>query len=489
MEERLKEDNINAVAIKGGMGNLKDDLLDEFRQNDSINILISSEVGSEGLDLQFASVEYNYDLPWNPMRLEQRIGRIDRIGQKAEVLRIFNLCCQNTIEDKILERLYERVKIFENSIGDMEDIVGQPIQELAIEILNPELTDADRDEKANQKIQVLINKRIMNNRLEEESGVLEEYREMVLNSIEKAKENKRDIDSAEKIFVISDFFKNYYPGTAFFEDKNNSQHYLLTMSDEAVLAFREFRRTEHLEKFTRIDSSAHSEVYLSFAKESNKRKRRNIENVELDHPIFDWIRWTVKKNPIRANACSAINMKPSELVQTGSYIYYIQKWVKTGVEKSAELKYFVASVENRTILDENRSEKILNSAITEGSSLIDANIRLMDFEPYYNTAQELINHAWDKYEAFVENYKKKSNYLYKKQMEFINFTADKKIQTHQQTIENLESENRGVRVIPMYQKMIEKIGSERNLKLKSLEKEQYLEPELFETAIGVLIVE
>ncbi len=489
LEERLKEDGISAVAIKGGMGVLKDELLEEFRTNENINVLISSEVGSEGLDLQFASVEYNYDLPWNPMRLEQRIGRIDRIGQKAEVLRIYNLCSQNTVEDKILERLYERVKIFENSIGDMEDIVGQPIQDLAVEILDPNLTDEDRKEKAEQKIQVLINQRMMNNKLEDESGVLNEYRDMVLNSIERAKTNMRCIDMDERVFVIKDFVKNYYPGTTFYQTKDNPDNYVIGLSNDAILAYREFRRQENVDKRTSIDSSASGECILAFHVNKEEKKQRNVEIADLDHPIFDWIKWTINKEPVKTSGCSAISMSPNSFIKEGEYVFYIQKWQKDGVEKSSELKYFLISKNDNTIIDEDLSEKIMNTAITRAASLVNTSIRINDFEPYFNSAQILINHAWSKFEEFEKDYQRKSKFIYNKQVDFMNFTADKKIETIEGIIETLRLEGKTQGVINMNKKRIEKINRERELKLKELEISQFNEPSLIDLAIGILIVE
>jgi len=96
------------------------------------DILLSSEVGSEGLDMQFCNVVINYDLPWNPMRVEQRIGRIDRIGQKFDKLHIFNLCIVGSIEERIYNRLYSKLGIFENSIGELEPILGDLEKQLNI---------------------------------------------------------------------------------------------------------------------------------------------------------------------------------------------------------------------------------------------------------------------------------------------------------------------------------------------------------------------
>jgi len=75
----------------GGMGEEKYRIIESFASKDGPNILISSEVGAEGIDLQFCHIIINYDLPWNPMKLEQRIGRIDRIGQKSDRIFIYNI--------------------------------------------------------------------------------------------------------------------------------------------------------------------------------------------------------------------------------------------------------------------------------------------------------------------------------------------------------------------------------------------------------------
>jgi superfamily II DNA or RNA helicase len=114
-----------------------------FRERPEINILISSQVGTEGLDFQFCDTVVNWDLPWNPMTVEQRIGRIDRIGQKSDVLHIVNIVCEGTVEWRILERLYDRIEIFERSIGDISEILGTMERELKGALLRTRLTDAE----------------------------------------------------------------------------------------------------------------------------------------------------------------------------------------------------------------------------------------------------------------------------------------------------------------------------------------------------------
>jgi superfamily II DNA or RNA helicase len=125
-------------------------LLEEFRDDPNRHILLSSEVGAEGLDFQFAYMMFNYDLPWNPMRVEQRIGRIDRYGQTRPKVFIFNLILQDTIESRILARLYDRIRVFEESVGDLEPIIGDVIQFLTEHLFDHRLTPAEEKDLAHQ---------------------------------------------------------------------------------------------------------------------------------------------------------------------------------------------------------------------------------------------------------------------------------------------------------------------------------------------------
>lgn len=96
----------------------------------ALDILLSSEVGCEGLDFQFCDLLVNYDLPWNPMRVEQRIGRIDRYGQKSETVAIVNLITPGTVDADIYERCLWRIGVFQHSVGGSEEILGQITKEL-----------------------------------------------------------------------------------------------------------------------------------------------------------------------------------------------------------------------------------------------------------------------------------------------------------------------------------------------------------------------
>ena len=117
---------------------------------DCLDLLLFSEIGCEGLDYQFCDCIVNYDLPWNPMRVEQRIGRIDRNGQKSESVAIVNLITPGTVDADIYERCLVRIGVFENALGGSEEILGEITREIKNIAENYELSEEERHGKLQQ---------------------------------------------------------------------------------------------------------------------------------------------------------------------------------------------------------------------------------------------------------------------------------------------------------------------------------------------------
>ena len=125
---RLRKVGYKCAVIYGGSKIDKTEVLRSFQYDDTIQILLSSEVGSEGLDMQFCNTLVNYDLPWNPMVVEQRIGRIDRFGQESPKVNINTIVVSESILEDIYERLLARIGIFRESIGDLEAILDSVME-------------------------------------------------------------------------------------------------------------------------------------------------------------------------------------------------------------------------------------------------------------------------------------------------------------------------------------------------------------------------
>ena len=123
LSEFLSWNHLPHVIFNGSMNNsLKDEAIRSFCEEK--DILLTTEIGGEGRNLQFCHQMINYDLPWNPMKIEQRIGRIHRLGQKNEVM-IYNLCAAESIEDYILDILDRKINMFEMVIGEIDMILGR----------------------------------------------------------------------------------------------------------------------------------------------------------------------------------------------------------------------------------------------------------------------------------------------------------------------------------------------------------------------------
>ena len=99
----------------------KDDAVAALR--DRVPVMLCTDSGGEGRNLQFADTLINYDLPWNPMKIEQRVGRVHRFGQTREVF-VFNLCTAGSLEARLLRVLSEKIRMFELVVGEVSSILG-----------------------------------------------------------------------------------------------------------------------------------------------------------------------------------------------------------------------------------------------------------------------------------------------------------------------------------------------------------------------------
>jgi superfamily II DNA/RNA helicase len=155
LAQALRRAGVRLGVIHGGVGDEeRRDLRRRFgldaAEPDAVDVLLSSEVGSEGLDFQFCDALVNFDIPWNPMRIEQRIGRIDRYGQRSETVAIYNFVTPGTVDFDIYERCLMRIGIFERSVGGSEAILGEIASRLQEVAEDFSLTDEERRERLQQ---------------------------------------------------------------------------------------------------------------------------------------------------------------------------------------------------------------------------------------------------------------------------------------------------------------------------------------------------
>jgi len=177
----LSEDRIHVGMIHGGTPDEERVMLrSRFEKprddTDSLDVLLFSEIGCEGLDYQFCDCIVNYDLPWNPMRVEQRIGRIDRNGQKSESVAIINLITPGTVDADIYERCLLRIGVFDSALGGSEEILGEITREIRDIAENFTLSEEERGDKlqqlADNKIRLIQEQEELEKRQKELFGIL-----------------------------------------------------------------------------------------------------------------------------------------------------------------------------------------------------------------------------------------------------------------------------------------------------------------------------
>lgn len=184
----------------------------DFRHG-KFQVLLASEVAGEGLDFEHCNVVINYDLPWNPMKVEQRIGRCDRLGQKAQKVYAGNLACSGTVEERILRRLYHRLSVFERALGDMELILGDEIAQFERDIFTLDLTAEQQEERLERIAQVAATLESQRKAIEEEGEVLLSGRSLIGSDQDEIKEAEArflsPLDIAEMVsFSIDTTFPN-----------------------------------------------------------------------------------------------------------------------------------------------------------------------------------------------------------------------------------------------------------------------------------------
>lgn len=235
LKNRLQNDGFKAGLIFGGIDMTeRNKIIDSFKNNE-FQILLSSEVGSTGLDMQFCDRMVNYDLPWNPMVVEQRIGRIDRIGQHSEIINIFNFIYKNTIEEQIYTRLFNRIGLFKEALGNLDEILGETEKYIEGEIqkiYKENLSKTEINERLDRIAEAYERNKLDLHRIDEglkDSFSNDLYFENEIRAIEK---NKQYLTETDLVEFIERIIANKLTIFTFVQSKENELIFEITQPNE-----------------------------------------------------------------------------------------------------------------------------------------------------------------------------------------------------------------------------------------------------------------
>ena len=375
LEERLREDGIRVMLLRGATKD-KDRTVEEFRRSRQVHVLLSSEVGSEGIDLQFARVVINYDLPWNPMRVEQRIGRIDRLGQTAPKIHVWNLFYGNTIDARIYERLFKRLKIFEETLGGLEPVLGSLVQDLRRRLFTRHLTAEEEEEQIELTRVALETQRRTEEELEQEAAHLTAYGDYILRQVRAARDLHRSISAEDLLAYVTDFVGLHYRGSEFRQTAGERLLFDVDLSAEARFDLARFVRQEKLDGPTRLTWSTLRDVRCRFENSTVSQRGHGAEVVNQFHPLVRFVASRLNEADEHRRPAVSVRLSAEKLagrLGPGVYCFSVQRWSVRGLRHAERLFYAAAATGGgEGPLDPEEAELLVLQAASRGAKWLGA---------------------------------------------------------------------------------------------------------------------
>jgi superfamily II DNA or RNA helicase len=409
LEERLFRDGISSVVLMGS-GRTKHERIDKsevievFRADGGPSVLLTSEVGGEGIDLQFSRFLVNYDLPWNPMRIEQRIGRLDRLGQKAEKIVIWNLLHQGTIDERIYVRLYEKLDLCRRSLGDFEEVVGTEIRILTNELLSGRLTTEQQERRIDQTAQALENVRREQEDLEQKAHHLSVYGDYVLHRVREAHQLRRWVSSEDVRSYVIDCLRHRFSGCEFRADESNPLLYDISLSDAAKVALEEFLRAKRLPR-TRLQDNRPEPIRCRFDHRVGREAGSSVEVISQFHPVVRFVSHMLRDGQEELRPAVAVRLPAGRLeVPAGVYVVAASYWTLTGLRTTEKLEFAGVCLASpgRTgpvdVLDEV-AERLLYTAVECGEDWPGVSADA-SFASAFEAAENCFGRLSDRFEAY-----------------------------------------------------------------------------------------
>jgi len=452
------QDEFSVRAMHGGIPvEERQPIIDDFRKG-KFDILIVSEVGSEGLDFEFCSVLVNYDLPWNPMRVEQRIGRLDRFGQKNEKIFILNMHMPGTIETDILERLYMRIDIFRNSIGDLEPILRDEFRDITRQILDPRLDADQRRRRADEIATAVETKARQLKELEDARATLSTIDQLQVDGMtDSGPVDGRYVGAAEVRMLVGTLVRS--TGAVLSAPDGEGVHTLRGTQQLGDLLWN-MRRQEKGSKYPIATLQARlvngDPIEVTF--DAELASRRDVELLSVRHPLVGLA--------VRQLAADSLNLRRFGRVAVPGlptrqrYAVEIDLVETTGVRPSRELWATAVDIGTRALADD--AGPAILTALAEGT--------LGDAQPVGDDAVRSLlprvkDAAWSRRNAEERERRADNDALVEARLQSGRHSLQLKIDRVTATLEQVRRDERDPRVIRLHE------GRLRNLREATAELE------------------
>ncbi len=368
LARRLGAAGLNTMQLHGGIVVDRQITIAEFSDSPAGTVLLTSEVGGEGLDLQFCRILINYDLPWNPMKVEQRIGRIDRIGQASPVIDIVNLIAAETIEEQVYERLYIRLGIIKQTLGDFEPILGEMVRDIELVLADPKLSTAEKARELDRAAKAAEERKRQSEELEREAPGLIAHGDSILQRVHDAHAPHRTVSADDLRDYIASTLTAAFDGTRFEEVAGATvASYDVRLSAHAQAEFARFRESSARRYPTRFTRDAASGVRVVFGNNPAPSKQRAVESIPMTHPLTRFAAST------RTNRSSGLVRRPASSLEVeahaefplpaGRYLMAVERWSIDAVVPIDRLVTGGICLAARSVLQNDDAERALVAAL------------------------------------------------------------------------------------------------------------------------------
>lgn len=358
--DRLSAEDIEAGLLMGGAEFDKEAVVSTFRKDRACRVLVCTDVAAEGVDLQFCRLVVNYDLPWNPMRIEQRIGRIDRIGQRSNRILVWNFVHKETIDARILTRLTNRIGVFESTLGETAEILGE-VRRLEDMLLSKHLTPAEEARLIEEVALAIDNAKRKQEELEREAIQLVAHGQQLLAQIEAARGEGKTVTRHDLIRYVDGHLRSVQ-GCRFVAVRGEPDTFEIGLSPSLATEFDDFIRKENLVGKSSLGTGQARRC--RFTDRITEKPNPGEEIVHRFHPIVRFLSRKAEGHeahfPLYAARVTASGFAAERYVLMARLASF------SGVKEEEHLLVAAVSVDGMSSIDERAAGSLLDSIRRSG---------------------------------------------------------------------------------------------------------------------------
>ena len=367
LRSKLERDGYGVEILYGGMD--KEAALETFRTSNSVDILLASEVAAEGVDLQFSSLVINYDLPWNPMRVEQRIGRIDRLGQTEPKIHIWNFYYKDSIDDRVYMKLYTKLQIFTNALGGLEEVIGPKVEQITKQCMSHRMSEDELTAQWDAIDQAIENVRRLECELDEGANQLVAHGDFIKQAINEAREFGRFVRVEDLVTYVEDFFINRYPGTTVHCVDQSRYAFRIDLTASAIHEVQEYWERERIFHPTKLTNPVLLPKTLFVFANRVGQAAPGTELITQFHPITRFISSKLDADSATRSRKTVVAaaVDTSGRFSSGVYLFCCRRFgFSSGRQAIERLAFQAYSFKEGRVLEDGDAELLIGMVVKNG---------------------------------------------------------------------------------------------------------------------------